>query len=69
MTWRATSGRPYRGESPRLEREALVLAVMVGRCKLKPVEPSVESACFQLLKLKCHTVVSSFAVEVNCAAT
>jgi len=37
----------------------------VGRCRLNPIEPRVESAWLQRLKLNCDEQVSSFAFNFN----
>jgi Cu+-exporting ATPase len=40
-------------------------SIMVGRCRMKPIEPLVESAWFQRLKLTCDTPLSKFALNFN----
>ena len=37
----------------------------MGLYKLNPVDPQLESAWFQPLKLKCDFLVSNFAVKLN----
>ena len=38
---------------------------LAGRCRLKRVETSDESACFQLLKLEYYKLLSNFAFDFN----
>jgi len=40
-------------------------AAEVGRCRLKRVEPRLESAWCQLLKLRCDQLLSRFAFSFN----
>ena len=56
MTRRAISVRPWMAGAEKAGR-------MVGRCRLKPVEPRTETAWFQRLKLKCDESLLRFALN------
>jgi hypothetical protein len=52
-----TSVSPWSAATPAEEWRLLAASAEVRRCRLKPVEPRLESAWFERLKLNCDGLV------------